>query len=253
MVTTSVVESTVETMTEALSVEVTLATVDVDALDIHALNADILSVDTLSATEIVLAAVLVTVFAAVLVTVFAAVLVTMLAAEVLQTAMFAAAELVILEGDFLGDHDFTSVTSLSFEDDLLVDDGLLEKSLTTLAARFLVRTSLDDFSLDDLNDLLTDDAEFASGDSTFNDLALNDLDDFDFASNHLRLTARLALDKLSFNDLAGGDLNQLDFAADALLRVASFLMEAFHTKFLDGNALLDGDNTVRFVEWRKEA
>ena len=150
------------------------------------------------------------------------------------------------------------MASFSFEDDLLVDDGLLDNSLATLTMEsliitFLVIASLDEFSLNDLDDLLTDDAEFASGNSAFNDFTLHDLDDFDLAIDHLRFAARLALNELSLDNFASSNLNQFDFTANALFRVASFFVVAFQANLLDRHAFLNGNNAVRFMEWRKEA
>lgn len=141
------------------------------------------------------------------------------------------------------------MTSLSLEDSLLVDDGLIQKSLTTLATTSFVGASLDDLFLNDFDNFLTNDADFAFRSSTLNDTSLNDLNDFDLAFDHFRLGARLALNHLLLDDLASGNLNQFD----TLLSVAFFLVETFQGNFLDRNALFDGDDAVRFVEWREKA
>ena len=241
--TASVVEVAVRAVTEPMTVEVTLAAVDVDALDVHALDADVLGVNTSGA--VIVAVVLV--------------------AVVLMTVVFAVTtQVLVLKGDFLGNHDFASVTSLSLEDDLLVDGGLLENSLAALVAGFLAVTFADHF-----DDFLTDDAELAAR-LALDDLALDDLNDPDLAPYDFRFAARLALDdsasgdldqldfaadalrfaaRLALDDFASGDLDHLDFAADTLLRARSFLEVTLHSDFLDCDALLYGNYAVRFVEW----
>lgn len=260
MITMSVVESSMEAVAESSSVETSLATVDVDALDIHVLNANVLRANTFASISV-------------------SMLVTVSMSVMLVDVVLMATELLVLNSNFFGNHNFTSVTSLSLENDLLVKDGFLDKPFAmmvvrSLMARFFVNASLNNFFLNDLNNLLTDDAKLTLGNSTFNDPALDNLDDFDLALDYLRFRARLSLEDFtsgdlnhfnlaldhfrfrtgfSLEDFTSSDLNKLDFAANAPLHVASFLVVTFRTDFSDRNAFLDGNNAVRFMEWRKDA
>lgn len=147
----TVLEALSEAMTVfvALSVEVALAAVDVDAADVDALDADVLGVDALAAvaaTETL---------------------------EALEAAVLAKVALVALvDGDLLGDRDLAAVSAL--DHNLLGDDDALRDALRVLLVVFedsvTEKLALGESGLHDVDDLAPVDSgaeDFATEDSGF--------------------------------------------------------------------------------------